>query len=416
MIRETIDNPLSIARRRGSIYLHVLSCSLLISILGLGALYAARIQVRSCRLIADNAQARACATSAIELGLLYIETESDWRSWTNGTWVDSQSLGSGTFTLQGTDPADSDLADSAYDAVVLTGIGTKGVTRHKVQVTVAPIVKTVEALTSAIQASGTVQVTGTLTVSGAPVCTNGQLDNDYIITGDAEAQSIATTGTITGTPTVPGEVKTLPDDALISQYAALGTTVTYSATREKFVLAPGYSTFGTTNADGVYVIDTGGANLTIQKCRLWGTLVILAGSGTVTIANPVFFQNYRSDYPVLLVSGNLVIKNTSASSYCTESTCATNLNPVGAPYNSITDTDKADSYSNRIYGLVHVVGTLSLQQTAAVTGAVICNGTVTVTGTNTVTYISSLYTSPPNGYTYLAGMEIAPGSWQELID
>ena len=86
-------------------YLHVLASSLLISVLGLGAMHAVRIQMRSCRLMRDSAEARSCATSAVELGMLHIKTDTAWRTtWPNGTWMEDQPLGSGTFTLQGTDP------------------------------------------------------------------------------------------------------------------------------------------------------------------------------------------------------------------------------------------------------------------------------------------------------------------------
>jgi hypothetical protein len=420
MIGENIHHPSSIIHRKGSIYLHVLACSLMISIIGLGSLCAVRVQGRSCRLMRDYAEARTCAVSAIELGMLHVKQDPLWRTtWPSGTWMQDQPLGSGKFTLQGTDAQDGDLADSPYDSLVLTGIGTKGVARHKVQVVLAPVIKPVEALTSALQGSGSLQVTGgnKITAVGAPVCTNGQLSYSGTIDGTAEAQSLGThTGTVTGGSTIPGTVKRMPDTGLIAKYAAKGTVVAYSATREKFVLAPGYSTFGTADPNGLYVINTSNANITIQKCRINGTLVVQAGTGTVTLAEPVFLQNYRSDFPVLLVSGNVIIQNTSATTYLTESGCSTNFNPSGAPYNGVTDTDKTDTYPNEIRGLVHIEGSLTLQQTARIVGAVICNGSITCAGTNTISYTSSLYACPPQGYTYVAGMKLSPGSWKQLVD
>jgi hypothetical protein len=372
----------------------------------------------------DYAEARTCAVSAIELGLLHIKQDPSWRTtWPSGTWMQDQPLGSGKFTLQGVDSQDGDFADSPFDSVVLIGIGAKGIARHKVQVVVSPVIKPVEALTSCLQGSGSLQVTSgnKITAVGAPVCTNGQLSYSGTIDGTAEAQSLGThTGTVTGgTPLVPGAVKHMPDSGLIAKYAAKGTVVAYSATREKFVLAPGYSTFGTTDPNGLYVINTGGSNLTIQKCRIYGTLVVQAGTGTVTLNDPLFLQNYRSDFPVLLVSGNLVLKYKTGTGDCTESTCTINLNPAGAPYLGVTDTDKTDSYPNEIDGLIHVEGTLSLQQTAKIVGAVICNGSITCAGTNTISYptsIPSLYACPPQGYTYVSGMKPSPGSWKQLID
>jgi hypothetical protein len=55
---------------RGSIYLYVLTSSLLVTILGLGSLAAVRLQMRSERLAQDSAGARIYAVSAVEMGLL----------------------------------------------------------------------------------------------------------------------------------------------------------------------------------------------------------------------------------------------------------------------------------------------------------------------------------------------------------
>ncbi len=405
---------------RGSIYLHVLTSSMLISVLGVGAMFAVRVQMRSCRLVQDSAAARACATSAIELGLLHIKNDSDWRTtWSSGTWMENQPLGSGTFTLTGTDPKDDDLADSAYDAVILTGIGACGQARHMAQVVLAPVVKPYEALSSCLQGAGFLQVHGgkKITAGGAPVCTNGLLDNDGTIEGSAEAQSTDHTGTITvWPPLVPGAIKSLPDANVITQYAAKGTAVAYAATLEKFVLGPGYSSLGTADANGLYVINTSNANLTIRKCRIYGTLVVLAGTGTVTVDDPVFLHNYRSDFPTLLVSGGLIIKNTSTTTQLSEASCLTNFNPSGVPYSGVTDTDRADTYPNEIRGLVHATGTLRLQQTAAIIGAVICNGEIHVEGTNTITYTPSLYSCPPKRYTYVESMKPSPTSWKQVVN
>ncbi|MBN1509957.1 MAG: hypothetical protein JW955_24140, partial [Sedimentisphaerales bacterium] len=160
----TLTNPRSSIRNlqsKGSVYLHVLASSLLVSVIGVGALLAVRIQARSCRLTRDCAEARVCAVSAIEMGLLHMKADSAWRTtWPNGTWMQDQPLGSGTFTLQGTDPQDGDLTDSPYDAVILTGIGARGLARHKVQVVVTPVIEPIGALSSCLQASGSLQVKG----------------------------------------------------------------------------------------------------------------------------------------------------------------------------------------------------------------------------------------------------------------
>ena len=239
-------------RRAGSIYLHVLASSLLITILGLGALAAVRIQMRSARLVRDAAEARACAVSAIELGLLQIKQNPNWRTERpNGTWFDNQTLGAGRFTLQGVDLADGSLSDSVYEPVVLTGIGTKGAARHKAQVTLVPVVKPLAALSSCVVASGNIVIAAgkQMTVIGAPVTTNANLGNSGTIDGNAEGQTANGPGTITGTLTVPGTVKPMPEASVFSSYVSKATVVPCAATIEKVVLAPGCNPLGTERSE-----------------------------------------------------------------------------------------------------------------------------------------------------------------------
>ena len=124
----------------------------------------------------------------------------------NGIWLSNKELGTGRFTLQGTDPVDGILTDSAYEPVVLTGTGTRGIASHTAQVTLVPSIKPLAALNTCLCASGLVKINGgkRITAVGACIATNGQLDNDSVIDGSAEVQSVADTGTITGTLTVPG--------------------------------------------------------------------------------------------------------------------------------------------------------------------------------------------------------------------
>jgi len=406
-------------RYRGSTYLYVLASSLLITIIGLASLAAVRIQMRSSWQRKDYAEARACATSAIELGLFYIKQDTNWRDTRpNGTWVQDQALGSGRFTLEGIDPGDGVLNDSELEPLVLTGIGTRGVARHKAEVTLVPVIKPLEALNTCLHASGLVFIKAgkQITAVGAPVSTNGQLDNDGTLDGDAHAQSVNHTGTITGIFTLPAPSKKMPDASVIADYISKATPVPYTATIDKAVLAPGCNPWGVPDPNGLYYIDTNGRDLTIRNSRIHGTLVVKAVGKTLTVDNAVFFQNYRSDFPVLLVEGDVIIKIQSCDMALSEVTNAANYNPVGAPYGGVYDSDMLDAYPNEIRGLVHITGALNLQQSARIVGAVICDGPVTCEEANTIVHDASLYTSPPRGYTYVAEMKISPHSWRQLVD
>ncbi len=402
----------------GSIYLHILASSLLITVLGLGALAAVRLQMRSTRLARDCAEARACAVSAIEVGMLLIQQNPNWRTvWPDGAWWNNKELGVGQYTLQAMDPGDGVLSDSAYEPLVLTGIGTRGNATHMAQVTLVPNIKPLAALSTCLCASGVVQTTAgkRITAIGAPVSTNGQLDNGGTIDGSAEAQSLNRAGTVTGTLTVPGTLRPMPEAGVFTTYINRATVVPYTVTLEKVVLAPGCNPLGPTDPNGLYIIDTGGGDLTLRNSRIYGTLIIRAAGRTVTVDEAVLMQNYRSDFPVLLVEGNLIIRPNSVVGSLSESACLTNFNPVGAPYSGATDSDMTDQYPDEIRGLVHVKGSLRLQQTARIVGVVICEGTVTCEDTNTIVYDPGLSANPPTGYTYVDGMKVSPGSWTQVV-
>ncbi len=406
-------------RPGGSIYIHVLASSLLVTIIGLGALAAVRVEMRSARLTRDYGEARACAVSAVELGLLHVRQDPGWRTtWSSGTWLDDKALGAGHFTLLGIDPQDNLLGDSESDPLVLTGIGTRGIARHKAQVMLVPVIEPLEALNTCLHASGLVQVKAgkQIIVVGAPVSTNALLDNDGTIDGNAEAQSVGHTGTITGTLTVPAPSKRMPDTTVISEYISRATVVPYTGTIDKAVLTPACNPWGPTDPNGLYVLDTGGNDLIIKNSRIHGTLIVVLGSKTLTLDSAVFCQSYRSDAPVLLVQGDTIIKCSSADTVLSESVNGTNYNPAGAPYEGFSDGDVLDEYPNEIRGLVHVSGTLRLQQTARIVGAVICNGEAYAEETNTIIHDAGLYACPPDGYTYVSRMKISPHSWKQVVD
>jgi hypothetical protein len=407
------------SRLHGSIYLHVLATSLLITILGMGSLLAVRIQMRTARLQRDCAEARVGAASAVELGLLYVRQDSNWRTVRpNGVWFQDKALGTCQITLEGVDPTDGMLSDCIFEPLVLTGTGTRGTARHKTQVTLVPVVKPLETLKTCLHASGQITVNNAklISVLGAPLSSNWQLVNSGTIDGNVEVKIANPVGTITGTLTQSAPAKSMPAACVLDNLASRATVVPYAATIEKAVLTPGCNPWGPTDPNGLYLIDTGGNAITIKKARIHGTLIIRAPSKTVTLDDAVFMQSYRSDFPTLLVEGNLVIKTHGVAEPLSESANGTNYNPVGAPYEDVYDDDTLDTYPNEIRGLVHIVGALSLEAAARIVGTVVCDGAATCDGANSIVYDPGLYACPPAGYTFVERMAIAPSSWRQVVD
>jgi hypothetical protein len=353
------------------------------------------------------------------LGLLYVQEDPDWRTtYSSGTWLSDQSLGGATFTLEGVDPQDGDLSDSEREPLVLTGIGARGIACHKTQVTLVPVLEPLEILQASLHNSGTLHIAsgGMLSAFDGAISTNGSLNNQGTIEGDVEAVASSRVGTITGTYTVLQDPKPMPDADVISDYISRATVIPYTGAIDKQVLTATSNPWGPADANGLYFIDTGGDDLQIKNTRIHATLIVRTSGASLFVEDAVLMQNYRSDYPTLIVDGTTYIRHTSADLQLSESTCGTNFNPVGAPYDGQWDDDTLDTYPNKICGLVHINGDLTLSLTPRFEGAIICTGAVECSGMPTMVHDPSLCSSPPEGYTIVNGMKMSPGSWRQVVD
>ena len=141
--------------RRGSIYLIVLAAASIVATLGMGAMLAVRAQARAVNSLGDAAEARQYALSAVEIGRLWIAQDPNWRTNRScGAWASGQPIGSGTFTLEVSDPVDGNLANRPHDPVVFKATGVKGQARQVVQVTLTANPVPLPALQYALVSSG----------------------------------------------------------------------------------------------------------------------------------------------------------------------------------------------------------------------------------------------------------------------
>ena len=97
-----------------------------------------------------------------------------------------------------------------------------------------------------------------------------------------------------------------------------------------------------------------------------------------------------------------------------------NFNPAGAAYAGVTDSDTSDSYPSEIVGLVHVKGTVVMEQNALVRGALISESgaladAVNIRGNSSVVHVPTLTTNPPMGYTSAVTMSAQRGSFRQVV-
>ena len=411
-------------RRRGSTYLMVLGLGMIVTICGLGAIAIGRIQLRAAAESQDWLEAQTLAFSAAEHAFVRIKDTSNWRTTFNGVTT-TKSLGRGTIQWRLVDETDGDLTDSDSDPVVIEAGGTMNRAVYSLKVNVEMSSTGLAALSNCMTSDAKVDVKnwdeGRFT--GAPLYGNGQVKVSGKIYGDVFANQITGGGTIYGTVTAPSPETAMPSSGVFDSYVAKATTIPLSGgggstrTLQYFVLSPGSNPWGSTNAEGVYYINTGTKNLIIKRARIHGTLVVQCGSGkTVKIEDAVFMKNYRSDYPALIINGKAELKYKSDSYDLMEQWYWVNFNPPSTPYNGHSDYDKWDSYPNEIQGLVHVTGTLYMKYSARVRGVVICEDQVTIDGDNEIVHDSSIPANPPVGYSSGADSDPRITGWNRSVE
>jgi hypothetical protein len=214
------------AARVGGVYIAVLGTSLIVALLGMSALMAQRIQNRMLSTSADIAQAQLNASTAVELALLTMKQNSNWRtSQPNGRWFSNRDTSAGTCSLDVTDPIDSNLANSPDDPVLVRGIGYSGQAEQRVEVTVDSRKEPVSSLRSAIAVGDDINLNSDI------LWTNGLItaaDVDATaswVQGKVEALTVAgSTYLGTTTQVMSDKRPAMPDwNTVFSYYQATGT-------------------------------------------------------------------------------------------------------------------------------------------------------------------------------------------------
>src|SRR4051812_40112856 len=94
-------------RRTGGVYIAVLGSAMIIALLGMCALIGQRIENRLVVASTDIRQAQLNANTAVELALLTIKQDANWRTnYSNGNWFTKRSAVTGTCTANVIDPID----------------------------------------------------------------------------------------------------------------------------------------------------------------------------------------------------------------------------------------------------------------------------------------------------------------------
>jgi type II secretory pathway pseudopilin PulG len=394
----------------------ILGVSVVLMIIGLAAVSVARIDTRNVSADNDWSEAQTLALSAAENALARIAATANWRTQLSG--LVTVPMGHGTMQWQITDDADGQLADDYTEPILIVASGQVGASRYRLGLRCFVVGQPLAALSRCLCADGDINVDkgSQLTVTGGAASTNNDFHGakkSSLIVGDLEADGVFWKENVTGNVSEHAPVKAMPNARVVGMYRELATDISGRTLINRQAIGPGRNPWGTANANGVYYLDAPGSDVTLRNSRILGTLVVRCRR--LTINNNVLLESYRKDMPALIVDGELVLNYQSTSSQLRESAENTNFNPPGVPYSGATDSDKADSYPSEIRGLVHVRGDLTLDSTALVRGAIVCEGQVQCSGTNQIVHDASLSNQPMIGYSSGDGYLYRAG-WKRMTD
>lgn len=374
-------------RRRGAVYVAVLATATLAAIMVVAGTAAAISIGRSRKAAAQADDARALARSALEMQIARASNLPAWRaSLKDGTGLTSQTLGAAKVYFYASDAVDGDPSAGMDDPVTLTAEAVEGRARQKFSITLTPRTGVGQAMSKLVAAGGNITFINAFIDGDQTIFSNGTVTaTSSYVTAPVEA-GVAVAGTSYASTTTPlVSTISIPTFATASAYfEAIGTTVPYASissarVRRAVVGATRGPAGGYTNAEGVYVIDCGGANFEFRECRIVGTIV-LKNCPTCTLADAILWQPTHNGWPALLVDGALVIDN-STMTVLSESSAATNFNPAGNPYQGTADSDTTDSYPCELNGILYAKTSIKMTGIFDVNGWVITPGTLTIGAT-----------------------------------
>lgn len=243
---------------RGSIYVLVLSMSLLVAVIGMGALYSARVQTRISRNDVDFATARLNARAGLEVAMFRIQQDSNWRAdLGNGTWFSNVSLNQGTFTVSAADPITGNITTPSNDPVVLTSTGTKGNASYIMQVEVQVNSGGLTCLDVASCSGGNTSLSSCTLNCNQTVSSNGSISNSgtSVINGAVQAVGTIPSGiTYNGTKSTLSTALGLPDPVnVFDYYNTNGTTIPLTSIYQSNATQIVSNTSFETNTAGWYV-------------------------------------------------------------------------------------------------------------------------------------------------------------------
>lgn len=391
-------------RRRGSIYAVVLGITMLITVIGIGALATSRVTARAASAATEWQEAGCLAFSAVEHAIAKLNADAanapdTWRSaYTSGQTGFTVPFGNGAMSWALVDEEDKLIADDYIDPLKVYGIGRVGKVTRVYSARLTPAGTGIDVLRTAFHAAGAIEVGGATVVIDGPASTNGNLN---IATGGITGNGGSEVAGAGGTTVAPA--KPMPSAGAFGLYQLRATVIDPSAAAtgafQPGLLTASSNPYGAANADGIYYLRPPATVtiLQVRSSRIQGTLVIEAAENTnsqeLEILGDNFWEPHTRAYATLVARGFRAVR----------------VYGVVPPFSDASGTDPSE-----LRGLFHLIGTseVLLGDATYFSGCLVADGRVTTNGTVGLRADPALLKIPPMGYSRGNKLLLVPGSWK----
>lgn len=399
LFRVTAARPGRIRRRGAALAMAVLGVATMLMLIAVSTMELTQSRLKAEEMLCDAEQSRLGAISALETAIQYCNSTPTWRTaMTHGSPA-NRVLANNKIIFTLYDDSDANLSNRDSDAVRISGTAECGVAKQAMTMTARPLA--LSCLDSAAHAVGNLTNDNTLT-NNKPVSANRVINNG-VINGDVESSTTTSNlNVINGTIKNGVPVKEVPGANVVSFYSSTASPMSYAAipsvagkkTITQQLISPSRNPYGTTNPNGLYVLDCGGGMITIDSCRIVGTLIIVNLDPASRIEKSMNWEPVITNYPALIVSGSIIIA-LSGTDLLEAGGSNPNFNPADTPYKGASNSTSIDVYPCYLRGLIYATGDITTEQSTSINGTLIAGVNMYLRGTTTLTHDSTYVNNPP---------------------
>ncbi|MEK8022592.1 MAG: hypothetical protein AAB229_02180 [Candidatus Hydrogenedentota bacterium] len=283
----------------------------------------------------DEDSARRYALAAREMILRRARADDEASG--SGSWraraqagaynISDSPIGYGILSTNLKDPG-GNFTDRSWETAVLscTGVAGRAVYSFTEIVSPAPAEATKHVLFSAEDIS-----VDAYTLSHGSAFANRNIKGNKTFNGDGYASGAITAKVLGESLAGVDEIQVPSGDS--SWYMAVGTVIPYQSEYKNMLFSPTSNPFGAANPFGVYIISPATGDVTINNCRIVGTLVYAkAKDRKVSFKGGILMEAASPVQLVLLVMGDKPKIEFNGKNELNEAMKPINFNPPGTPY------------------------------------------------------------------------------------